>query len=90
VPLAAKELLQGADGTAGGQRDGFDALALMDGYFTNAPILNYIHGKKLSDGRSPGHVGSLKFNRKLQYKGRSVKVAALAAQTSRRVDRDTS
>lgn len=52
----------------------------MDSYFTNAPILNYIHGKKLSDGRSRGYVGSLKFNRKLQYKGRSVKVAELATQ----------
>lgn len=50
----------------------------MDGYFTNAPILNYIHDKKLGDGRSRGYVGSLKFNRKLQYKGRIVKVSELA------------
>jgi hypothetical protein len=35
----------------------------MDSYFTNAPILNYIHGKTSGDGRTRGYVGSLKFNR---------------------------
>lgn len=52
----------------------------MDSYFTNAPILNYIHGKKLGDGQPRGYVGSLKFNRKLQYKGRIVKASELATQ----------
>lgn len=52
----------------------------MDSYFTNAPILNYIHDKKLGDGQPRGYVGSLKFNRKLQYKGRIVKASELAAQ----------
>ena len=52
----------------------------MDSYFTNAPILNYIHSKKLGDGRSRGYVGSLKLNRKIQYKGCLVKVSELAAQ----------
>jgi len=51
----------------------------MDSYFTNAPILNYIHGKQLSDGRPRGYVGSLKFNRKLEYKGRLQKASELAA-----------
>jgi len=52
----------------------------MDSYFTNAPILNYIHGKPLTDGRPRGYVGSLKFNRKLAYRGRTVKASELAAQ----------
>ena len=52
----------------------------MDSYFTNAPILNYIHSKQLPDGRPRGYVGSLKFNRKLQYKGRIVKASELAAE----------
>lgn len=52
----------------------------MDSYFTNAPILNYIHGKPLPDGRPRGYVGSLKFNRKLEYKGRPLKASELAAQ----------
>jgi hypothetical protein len=52
----------------------------MDSYFTNAPILNYIHGKPLADGRPRGYVGSLKFNRKLQYRGRVLKASGLAAQ----------
>ena len=52
----------------------------MDSYFTNAPILNYIHGKPLADGRPRGYVGSLKFNRKLAYRGRTVKASELAAQ----------
>jgi hypothetical protein len=51
----------------------------FDSYFTNAPILNHIHGKQLADGQARGYVGSLKFNRKLEYQGRVVKASALAA-----------
>lgn len=52
----------------------------MDSYFTNAPILNYLHGKALADGRPRGYVGSLKFNRKLAYRGGLLKASELAAQ----------
>jgi len=52
----------------------------MDSYFTNAPILNYIHGKRLGDGRPRGYVGSLKFNRKLEHKGRLKKASELAVE----------
>jgi hypothetical protein len=52
----------------------------FDSYFTNAPILNHIHGKRLADGQPRGYVGSLKFNRKLAYRGRVVKASELAAQ----------
>ncbi len=51
----------------------------MDSYFTNAPILNHIHGKELPNGQPRGYVGSLKFNRKLEYKGRLLKASELAA-----------
>jgi hypothetical protein len=50
----------------------------FDIYFTNAPILNYIHSKQLANGMSRGYVGSLKFNRKLEYKGQLLKAAELA------------
>jgi Transposase DDE domain len=52
----------------------------MDSYFTNAPILNYLHGQRRGDGQPRGYVGSLKFNRKLQYKGRTLKASELAAE----------
>lgn len=51
----------------------------FDSYFTNAPILNYIHDKKLATGESRGYVGSLKSNRKLLYRGRLLKASELAA-----------
>src|SRR4051812_41546782 len=51
----------------------------FDSYFTNALILNHIHSKQLADGQSRGYVGSLKFNRKLEYRGRILKASALAA-----------
>jgi hypothetical protein len=52
----------------------------FDSYFTNAPILNHIHGKTLGNGQPRGYVGSLKFNRKLVYRGRTIKASALAAE----------
>ena len=51
----------------------------FDSYFTNAPILNHIHGKQLANGQARGYVGSLKFNRNLSYRGRLLKANALAA-----------
>jgi hypothetical protein len=53
---------------------------VFDSYFTNAPILNHIHGKQLDGGQPRAYVGSLKFNRKLEYKGRTLKASELAAQ----------
>lgn len=52
----------------------------FDSYFTNAPILNHIHGKLQANGQPRGYVGSLKFNRKLEYKGRIVKASDLAKE----------
>ena len=53
---------------------------VFDSYFTNAPIVNYIHGKRLKNDRPRGYIGSLKFNRKVQYKGKTLKVSELAAR----------
>lgn len=51
----------------------------FDSYFTNAEILNHIHEKKDESGRSRGYVGDLKFNRKLESKGKIIKANDLAA-----------
>jgi hypothetical protein len=51
----------------------------FDTYFTNAPILNHIHSKILENGQQRSYVGSLKFNRKLEYRGRIIKAGDLAA-----------
>lgn len=52
----------------------------FDVYFTNAPILNHIHGKTAANGQPRGYVGSLKFNRKLLYRGQVIKANELAAR----------
>jgi hypothetical protein len=51
----------------------------MDCYFTCAEILNHIHGQTDRFGRSRGYVGDLKTNRKLVWKGRTIKASVLAA-----------
>jgi DDE superfamily endonuclease len=51
----------------------------FDSYFTNAEILNHVHGKADHWGRPRGYVGDLKSNRKLVWKGRALKASELAA-----------
>jgi hypothetical protein len=51
----------------------------MDCYFTNAEILNHIHGQPDRFGRPRGYVGDLKSHRKVEWKGRIIKVNELAA-----------
>jgi uncharacterized protein YndB with AHSA1/START domain len=51
----------------------------FDSYFTNAEILNHVHGQTDRLGRPRGYVGDLKFNRKLQWKGQVLKASELAA-----------
>jgi len=51
----------------------------FDSYFTNAEILNHVDGKTDHWGRPRGYVGDLKFNRKLIWKGRTLKASELAA-----------
>jgi hypothetical protein len=51
----------------------------MDRYFTCAEILNHIHGQTDRFGRRRGYVGDLKTNRKLEWKGQTIKASDLAA-----------
>lgn len=51
----------------------------FDNYFSNAEILNHIHGLQQAEGQPRGYVGDLKFNRKLLWKGRTLKASDLAA-----------
>jgi hypothetical protein len=53
---------------------------VFDSYFTNADILNHIHGKEDRFGRPRGYVGDLKFNRKIEWHGRVIKAEELAAE----------
>jgi hypothetical protein len=52
----------------------------FDSYFTNAEILNHIHSKQDRFGRPRGYVGDLKFNRKIEWRGRTMKAEEMAAQ----------
>lgn len=49
----------------------------FDSYFTNAEILNHIHGRTDHTGRPRGYVGDLKFNRKVQWRGRDLQAGDL-------------
>jgi hypothetical protein len=50
----------------------------FDSYFTNAEILNHVHGQTDSWGRPRGYVGDLKFNRKVIWKSQTLKASELA------------
>lgn len=50
----------------------------FDSYFTCKENLNHIHSKKDRYGDPRAYVGDLKFNRKLEWKGRIVKAEELA------------
>jgi hypothetical protein len=52
----------------------------FDSYFTNAEVLNHIHGKQDRFGRPRAYVGDLKFNRKIWWKGGELKAEEMAAQ----------
>jgi DDE superfamily endonuclease len=51
----------------------------MDCYFTSAEILNHIHSQTDRFGRPRGYVGDLKTNRKLEWRGGTIKASELAA-----------
>jgi len=52
----------------------------FDSYFTNAEILNHIHDKRDRFDRPRGYVGDLKFNRKVEWKGKIARIDEVAAQ----------
>jgi len=49
-----------------------------DSYFTNAPIMNHVHGKTDSRGNPRAYVGDMKMNRKVVWKGVEQKISELA------------
>jgi hypothetical protein len=49
-----------------------------DSYFTNAPIMNHVHGKEDPRGNPRAYVGDLKLNRKVVWKGREQSITDLA------------
>ena len=46
----------------------------FDSYFTNAPVLNHVHGQQRA------YVGDLKFNRKVWFRGTELSASEMAAQ----------
>jgi hypothetical protein len=54
----------------------------FDSYFTNAENLNHIHAQPDACGRPRGYVGDLKFNRKVEWKGKAWRADELAASIS--------
>ena len=55
----------------------------FDSYFSSAANLNYIHEHKNSPGESRAYVGDLKTNRKLEVRGKSIRVDEFAATITR-------
>jgi hypothetical protein len=51
---------------------------VFDSYFTNAENLNHIHSKPGRNGQSRAYVGDLKFNRKVEWKGKIARADELA------------
>ena len=52
----------------------------FDSDFTNAENLNHIHAQQDGAGRARGYVWDLKTNRKLEWKGRTLKATELATE----------
>jgi hypothetical protein len=51
----------------------------FDSYFTNAENLNHIHSKRDHHDRPRAYVGDMKFNRNVEWKGRTMRVDEVAA-----------
>lgn len=60
----------------------------FDSYFTSAANLNHIHEKQNSRGESRAYVGDLKTNRKLEVRGKSIRVDELAGEVPREKRRE--
>src|SRR3990172_1576310 len=55
----------------------------FDSYFSSAANLNHIHSKQNAHGESRAYVGDLKTNRKIEVRGRSIRVDEFAATIDR-------
>jgi hypothetical protein len=51
-----------------------------DSYFSNAEIMNHTHAQQDRFGQPRAYVGDLKFNRKVEWKGKVQKISELAAR----------
>lgn len=60
----------------------------FDSYFSNAQNLNHIHEHKNAQGESRAYVGDLKTNRKLEIRGKSLRVDEFAASIPREQRRE--
>jgi len=60
----------------------------FDSYFSSAANLNHLHEQKNSRGESRAYVGDLKTNRKLEVRGRSIRVDEFAAEIPREKKRE--
>ena len=60
-----------------------------DSYFTNAPIMNHVHGKKDSRGNPRAYVGDLKLNRKVVWKGKEQSITDLAKSIAPKDKKET-
>jgi hypothetical protein len=55
----------------------------FDSYFSSAANLNHIHQQQNERGESRAYVGDLKTNRKLEVRGKSIRIDEFAATTAR-------
>jgi hypothetical protein len=55
----------------------------FDSYFSSAENLNHIHSQQNAQGESRAYVGDLKTNRKIEVRGRSIRVDEFAATIDR-------
>lgn len=55
----------------------------FDSYFSSAENLNHIHGQKDARGESRAYVGDVKTNRKIELRGKSVRIDEFAATIPR-------
>jgi hypothetical protein len=60
----------------------------FDSYFSHAANLNHIHEQKNAQGESRAYVGDLKTNRKLEVRGKSIRVDELATEIPREKKRE--
>jgi hypothetical protein len=60
----------------------------FDSYFSSAENLNHIHQQQNSRGESRAYVGDLKTNRKLEVRGKSIRVDEFAASIPREKRRE--
>jgi hypothetical protein len=55
----------------------------FDSYFSSAENLNHLHSQQSAQGESRAYVGDLKTNRKIEVRGRSIRVDEFAATIAR-------